>query len=164
MKYYFTNISNTWYLMSDDCTKYEWNQPIIFWDITTNTQMYEKVPIITQISQAQMPQSQMLLYKHKQCMVPDNCTKYEQNHLWDITTLNLWKNVHSYSNLAQSQMLFYIHQWSMVPDHGTHTTQYEDNQSIHHGEMHGDDRDPDIQTDGQTLSYIPWFRFARSGE
>ena len=46
--------------------------------------MYEKVAIITQIWQ-----SQMLFYKHEQGIVPDNCTKYEQNHhilLRDNTT------------------------------------------------------------------------------
>ena len=43
----------------------------------------------------------MLFYKHEQCMIPDNCTKYEQNHqivLCDITTntQNLWKHYHNY--------------------------------------------------------------------
>ena len=32
-------------------------------------------------------QSQTAFYKHEQLMIPDNCTKYENQHiLWDITT------------------------------------------------------------------------------
>ena len=40
------------------------------------------------------------------------------------------QNSHNYSNLAESQILFYKNQWPMVSDHGT---QYEENQSSHHG-------------------------------
>ena len=63
----------------------------------------------------------MLFYKHKQHIVPDNCTKYEQNHhilLWDITTntQNVWKNSHNYWNLQQNQILFSMHHLPMLPD------------------------------------------------
>ena len=62
----------------------------------------------------------MLFYKHEQCMTPDNCTKYEQNH--HIFSLR-YHNKHR-------QILFYMHQQPMVLDHGT---QYEENSSSHHG-------------------------------
>ena len=39
----------------------------------------------------------MLFYRHEQCILPDNCTKYKYNHhiLWDITTnaQNVFKKV-----------------------------------------------------------------------
>ena len=65
--------------------------------------MYEKVAIILQIWHRQM-----IFYKHKQCMVLDTCTKYEENHhilFLDITTQNVWKNCRNYSNLAD---IFYF--------------------------------------------------------
>ena len=58
-----------------------------FSEISQLHNMHEKVVIITQIWQ-----SQMLFYKHEQHIVPDTCTKYEQDHhilLCDITTQNL---------------------------------------------------------------------------
>ena len=67
------------------CTKYEYNQPIVLCDVTTNAQNVWK----SARSYYNLEQSQMLIYKHEQCIVPDKCTKYEYNHhirLWDITT------------------------------------------------------------------------------
>ena len=56
------------------------------------------------------------------------------------------KNCHNYSNLAQSQILLYIHQRVMLPDHDT---QYEENQSSHHGGVH-EHGHPDGLTDRLT--------------
>ena len=102
-------------------------------------------------------------HKHEKCLVPDNCTKYEQNHhirLWDITTLkillwnittntaNLWKNGYNYSNVAHRHIIIYKYQQPMVPYHGT---QYDENPSNHRREMH---KDWGIDW---TFSYIPQF-------
>ena len=92
-------------------------------------------------------------------MVPDNCTKYEQNHhiLLQYITTNTQKlliNSHNYSNLSQSQILFYMHEQPMVPDHGT---QYEENPASHHGGILEDGL-TDAWLDGRTNwthSYIP---------
>ena len=76
------------------------------------------------------------IYKLKQHIVHDKCTKYEQIHSISQQTLNIYeKNCHNYSNLAHSQILFYLHQQTMVPDHGT---QYEENPSSHQWGMHED--------------------------
>ena len=76
----------------------------------------------------------MLFYLHQQHIVPDYCTKYEQNQhiLIYITTntytCNLWKKCHNYSNLEQNQFLYYVHQQPMVLNHGT---KYEEKPSSH---------------------------------
>ena len=77
-------------------------------------------------------------------MVPDNCTKYEQNHpilLWDITikTENLWK-VAIITQIWKSQILFF----SMVPSM----------KKIHSYIM-----EEWARTDKPTLSYIPQCRY-----
>ena len=42
---YFTCISNTCYLIT--VLKYEWNQPVVLWDITANTQgVWNKLPLL----------------------------------------------------------------------------------------------------------------------
>ena len=110
-----------------------------------------------------LAQSQMLLYKHEQCMVhvPDNCTKYEPNHhilLWDITTnaQNLWKKAHNYSNLAQSQIRFYMHQRTIVPGQ---SIEYEENPASHYGGIH-----KDRLTDGLTARWTgPFPILGRAG-
>ena len=66
----------------------------------------------------------MTFYKHRQHIVPNYCTKYEQNQLillWDITTntQNAWTSGHNDSNLVQGQMIFYKHEQCMVPDNCT---------------------------------------------
>ena len=101
-------------MLPDYCTKSEYNQPILLWDITTYTKNVWK----SSHNYSNLAQSQMLFYK--QCITPDNCTKYEQNYqivLWDITTntQNCWKNGHNYSNLAQSQILTCIsNAWYLI--------------------------------------------------
>ena len=85
-----------------------------------------------------MAQSQILFYKHGQCMLPDTCTKYEQHHHnsslgYHNKHSKVMKNDHNYSNLAQSQILFYMHQLSIVSNHGT---QYVKNPASHHRGMH----------------------------
>ena len=113
-------------------------QPILLWDITTNTQnVWQSVHNYSNVVQIQM-----LFYKHEQHIVPDRATKYEQNHhilLCNITTnsQSLFKNGHNYSELRQSQILFYMPQLPIVPDYGT---QYEEYPSNHHGGMWEDEQ------------------------
>ena len=104
----------------------------------------------------------MIFYIHWQHMVPDYCTKYEQNQpilLCNIATLKIYEtNGHDYSNLVQSQILFYVNQQPMVPDH---STQYEENPSSHHGRMHEEGL-----TNGMmdwTLSYSRYYPYAEHG-
>ena len=54
------------------CTKYEYNQPILFWDITTHSVWKSSH------NYSNLAQSPMVFYKHDQHMVPDKCTEYEQ--------------------------------------------------------------------------------------
>ena len=143
-KCYFTSISNTWYLI----TAPNINEINIFFSEISQQihKMYEKLTIITQIIQ-----SQIIFHKHKQCMVPDNWSIYEERPhipLWDTTRniLKLWTNCHNYSNVAQSQILFYRHQWPIVPHHHT---QYEENPSSHHGGVCKDGH-PDCKMDWRT--------------
>ena len=63
-------------------------------------------------------QSQMVFYIHQQHMVPDYCTKYEQN-ISQQTHKIYERSVHNYSHLALSQILFNMHQQPMVSDYGT---------------------------------------------
>ena len=97
----------------------------------------------------------MLFYKHEQHIVPDNCTKYEQNHhilLQDNTTntqLKIDEKITIITQIWQSKILFYMNQRPLVPDHGI---QYEENPASQHGGMHMDGL-----TDRRTLSYIPRF-------
>ena len=47
-------------------------------------------------SYSNLAQSQMLFYKDEQCILPDNCTKYEHNHhilLQDISTLKMYEKI-----------------------------------------------------------------------
>ena len=79
------------HIIADYCTKYDYNLPILNWDITTNEQMFEKMSTVTHI------------WHRAKCYF----MKYEQNHhisLWDIriNTLNVFRNSHNYANLAQS--------------------------------------------------------------
>ena len=60
----------------------------------------------------------------------------------------------NYSNFAQSQLLFYMHQQAILLHYGT---QYTENQSSHHGEIH-DDRVTDGLIDGWSEPF-PVFRY-----
>ena len=73
-KCYFTCISHTWYLI----TVQNMNKINLFFSEISHQihKMYEKVAI----NYSNLAQSQMLFHKHEQCMLPDNGTKYEQNH------------------------------------------------------------------------------------
>ena len=99
---------------------------------------------------------QRQFYQHEQCMAPDNCTKYEQNHnilLCDIKTNIknlLGKNGNNYSHLVPSQFTFYMHWRPMVHDHGT---QYEEDPFSHHEGMCTDGY-PDGQMDGLTDGWM----------
>ena len=58
-----------------DCyTKYQQNQPFLFWDIATH-KIYNKYSH----NYLNLAWSQMLFYMRQQHMVPDNWTKYEYN-------------------------------------------------------------------------------------
>ena len=112
-------IRNTWYLTVPNMNKIN---PFVSWDITTNTNVWKSVN-----NYSNLEQSHILFYKHKQHMIPDYCTNYEQNHviLGDITiNSTCMKNDCNYLSLAQSQIQFY-----MVSDHDT---KYEENPPNHH--------------------------------
>ena len=105
------------YIVVDWCTKYEYNRPVLSWDITTNIKFKKNIAIITKICLG----AKILFCMHQQHMVCDYCTNYEYIQLilqWDIrNTQNVWKSGHNYSNYAQSQMLFNKYEQHMVPDY-----------------------------------------------
>ena len=74
-KLYFTCITNTWYLIT--VLKYEYNQLIPLWDITTTAQNAWKGGH----NYPKWLHSQMLFYKHEQHTAPDNCSNYGQNQM-----------------------------------------------------------------------------------
>ena len=48
-------------------------------------------------------------------------------------TLKMYEKMAIMNQIWQSQILFYVYQWPMLPDHGT---EYEENPSSHHEQMH----------------------------
>ena len=78
-------------------TKYEQNQPIIFWNIETNIKFKKNIDIITQIWHI----AKLYFTCGGSTWIADYCTKYEQNQPflpWDITTntQHVWKTGHNY--------------------------------------------------------------------
>ena len=104
----FTDSSNTWYLM----TVPNMNKIKLFFSETTNTQTLWK----SGNNYSNLVQSQMLFYKHGQCMVPNYCDKYEHNHnilLWDTTikVQNLWGKMPQLLKFwIEPNYIFYVHQ------------------------------------------------------
>ena len=80
----------------------------------------------------------MLLYKREQRMVPDNCTKYKQNHhilLQDITiTLNIYEKL-AIITQTWHRAKFYV---TSISGPWYLHIQYEENPSSHHERMSKD--------------------------
>ena len=74
-KWYFTCVSNTWYIN----TVPNRNKIYSFFSAISHLhKMYEKLATITQIWQRA---KYYKFYKHEQCIIPDNCTRYYKKYI-----------------------------------------------------------------------------------
>ena len=98
-------------IMVDYCTKYEQNQPIIFWDIARNIKFKKYIGISTQIWHS--AKLYFTCFGNTWYLI----TAWSMNKINKyFSEQNVWKGVYNYSNVAQSQMLLYKHKQHIVPD------------------------------------------------